>query len=151
MKDLTVLKNDLFENLNDISKDFCDNCKLTENHYICDLFAEYADQAINIYYYDRAKWFVENWQLVDEAIAEFGKSDNIMQDIAAAQFLQTDRQLNYDLDSILQILAIDFLLDHGITKLNDSKIEDLFIGLELLDHNNRVDDIIEVIYNNIDF
>ena len=74
-----------------------------------------------------------------------------MQDIAAAQFLQNDRQLYEDLEQIILILALDFLLEHGFFEVEDFKIEKLFNDLKEIDHNSKTDQIIEIIYNNIDF
>lgn len=143
---LETLKNDLLKQLNDISKDFCNDYSLNYSNYICDLITEHADQNVDIYYSDRAKWFADNWELVDEAIAEFGKSDNIMQDIVSGQFLQNERQLYEDLENIIKILALDFIIeDLNITELDQNKIDDIFTGLENIDHNNETDDIIDIV------
>ena len=146
MKELTVLKNDLLKELNDISKDFCNDHSAINSSYICDAITEYSDSDIDIYFYDRVKWFANNWQLVDEAIAEFGKSDSIMQDIASAQFLQNERRLYEDLENIIKILALDFIIeDLHITELEKAKIDNIFTGLENIDHNNKINDIIDLV------
>ena len=146
MKELTVLKNDLLKQLNDISKDFCNDHTAYEDYSIYDLICECADQNVDIYYCDRAKWFVENWQLVDEAIKETGKSESIMQDIATAQFFENERLLYEDLENIIKILALDFIIeDLKITELDQVKIDDIFTGLENISDNNRFDDIIDIV------
>ena len=146
MKELTVLKNDLLKQLNDISKEFCYDHSAIESNYICDLITESSDNCVDIYNNDRAQWFADNWHLVDEAIAKFGKSENIMQDIAAAQFLQNERRLYEDLENIIKILALDFIIeDLKITELEQAKIDDIFTDLENIDHNNRFNDIIDLV------
>ena len=132
--------------LSDISKDFCNDNNIDDSSYICDRISEYADSQVDIYYSDRAKWFAENWQKVDDAIAELGKSDNIMQDIAGAQYLDNSNELYHDLDEIKQVLALQYLVDElGLQELDEELLDDILDEVDNLDHNDRLDDILDII------
>jgi hypothetical protein len=48
---------------------------------------EVIDRQIDIYYYDLRKWFVDNFDYVDQAIDEFGKAEDIHKDIQMGQYL----------------------------------------------------------------
>ena len=132
--------------LSDVSKDYCDCYDITSSSYICDSISEFADSQVDIYYSDRAKWFAENWEKVDDAIAELGKSDNIMQDIASAQFLEAENELYHDLDEIKQVLALQYLVDElGLQELDEELLDDILNEVDNLDNNNRLDDILDII------
>ena len=132
--------------LSDISKDYCDCYDITGSSYICDSISDFADSQVDIYYSDRAKWFAENWQKVDDAIAELGKSDNIMQDIAGAQYLENSNELYHDLDEIKQVLALQYLVDElGLQELDEELLDDILDEVDNLDNNDRLDDILDII------
>ena len=132
--------------LSDLSNDFCNDNNINDSSYICDRISEYADSQVDIYYSDRAKWFAENWEKVDEAIAELGKSDSIMQDIAGAQYLQASNELYCDLGEILQVLTLQYLVDElGLQELDEELLDDILYEVDNLDNNDRLDDILDII------
>ena len=131
------------------SEDFVNDYKATHSDYICDAFRSFADGCVDIYYSDRAKWFADNWALVDEANAEFGQSGDVMQDIAQAQFLQVERELYDDIEDIILALAYKYLVDNEIEELTEEQIEIVEAITCEIDNNNRLEDIADYLDANI--
>ncbi len=48
---------------------------------------EMIDNKIDIYYHNLRQWFVDNYDYVDQAVDEFGKSEDIHKDIQMGQYL----------------------------------------------------------------
>jgi hypothetical protein len=139
---LQELYKELINGLSDIAKDYVSDKNIKYSSYICDSISEYADSQVDIYYSDRAKWFAENWEKVDEAIAELGKSDNIMQDIASAQYLENSNELYYDLDEIKQALVLKYLInDLDFETIDEDLLDEIFENIEDIDNNNRLNDL----------
>ena len=135
--------------INDISGDFISRYSATDSAYICDAIADIADDNVDIYYSDRAAWFAENWEKVDDAIAELGSSGEIMQDIAAAQFIENEQNIAEDLTDIIKYLAIDYLIDLEIYELSENELENLENELENLDSNNRLYNITDILHDTL--
>lgn len=69
---------------------------------ISDNITEYVDGLVPIYYHDLDTWFSDgNRSLVDEAIAEFGKSDDLSKDIQMAYFMTQERIIYSLIDKLL--------------------------------------------------
>ncbi len=65
---------------------------------------EVIDRQIDIYYYDLRKWFVDNFDYVDQAIEEFGKSDDIHKDIQMGQHLYYSELVNECVNDIIEFI-----------------------------------------------
>ena len=137
------LMDEKIANMSDTSKDFCNDYKATDSDYICDAFGDFADGCVDIYYSDRAKWFANNWNLVDEANAELGQSGDVMQDISQAQFLQAERALYNDIEEIILVLAYKHLLDNEIEEITEEQIEIIEDITREIDNNSRLNDIVD--------
>lgn len=131
------------------SEDFINDYSASNSDYICDAFSEFADGCVDIYYNDRAKWFADNWTLVDEANAELGSSGNVMQDIAQAQFLQVEHELYNDIEEIILSLAYQYLINNDVEELTEEQIETIEAITSEIDNNNRLDDIADYLNANI--
>lgn len=130
---------------NNLSEEFAQNYSASGSGYICDIISEFADSYVDIYYSDRAKWFAENWSLVDDAIAELGSSGSIMQDIAAAQFLENERAIYKDLEDIIKYLSLQYLIDNNIAELSEADFETLENEIAAIDSNDRIDAIADLL------
>lgn len=97
---------------NDISNDFIEETRADDSRYFCDAFPEYADGRVDIYYYDIKQFIINNIELVEEALDEFGW-DGCGKDLhkagQMAQFLQNERQLQEDFEPIKNRIALDYL------------------------------------------
>ena len=149
MTNLNELLNELKENINDISKDFIFDYSATNSSYICDAIAECADSKVDIYYADRAKWFGEHWDLVNDANDELGSTGDVMQDIAQAQFLYYENQLNGDIENIVLALACEYLINNGLEELSEEQHTNLNLMTYEIDSNSNLDDIADYCNNNI--
>lgn len=149
MTNLNELLNELKENIYDTSKDFIFDYSATDSAYICDAIAEFADGKIDIYYADRAKWFGEHWELVNEANAEFGSTGDVMQDIVQAQFLYYENQVRSDIEYIVLALACEYLINNGLEELNDAQLNNLNHITYQVDENSNFDDIADYCNENI--
>lgn len=149
MTNLNELLNELTDNLNDTSEDFIFDYSATDNAYICDAITEFADSRVDIYYSDRAKWFGEHWDLVNDANDELGSTGDVMQDIVQAQFLYYERQLNGDIENIVLALASQYLIDNGLEELNDAQLNNLNNITYQVDESSNFDDIADYCNENI--
>ena len=147
MTNLLGLLNELKENMHDISKDFADGSGYFNN--FGDAFSEFADSYVDIYYSDRAKWFANHWELVNEANAELGSTGDVMQDIAQAQFLYYEKQLNGDIENIVLALATIYLIENGLEELNDLQLNNLNHITYQIDENSNLDDIADYCNENL--
>lgn len=97
---------------NDISNDFIEDTRADDSRYFCDAFTECADGQVDIYYYDIKQFIVNNIELVEDAINEFGW-DGCGNDLhkagQMAQFTQNERQLQEDFEAIKNRIALDYL------------------------------------------
>jgi hypothetical protein len=149
MTNLNELLNELKENIYDTSEDFIFDYSASDSAYICDAITEFADSQVDIYYSDRAKWFGEHWDLVNDANDELGSTGDVMQDIAQAQFLYYERQLSGDIENIVLALASQYLIDNGLAELNDAQLNNLNHITYQIDENSNLDDIADYCNENI--
>lgn len=151
-------KENLKKRMNDLSVDFCADYSLYSEEYITDLFCEYADGRVDIYTRDLLEWFVENYDVVEEAIDEYGepaKDSNgrvdILRTIQQGQFLQNERLLFEDEKEIVELLILNHLLNNEeeIEKEIDEKvIDELIEEAEIeIDSNSRIDELKDVVDN----
>lgn len=131
---------------NGISIDFCADRGACESAYISDSITEYADSRIDIYTADLWEWAAGNYEYIDEARAEFGASEEILDDLRAGQFLQNERALYEDFDVIKEDLARQYI-NNVLTATEAEEtivkkaIETLKDDLAQIDTNDRLDAI----------
>lgn len=126
----------------DYVNDFCDYSGST---YICDAIQEMADGYVDIYNSDLVEWFAENWDMVDEAIAEFGKADSIMRDIQSRQYLYHSNAIYEELETDIKLYAYYYLKDTlGVEEIDEASFDDMETELERIDNNNRFSDIEDI-------
>ena len=143
------LREEKLSSMNDTSKDFCNDYYASYSDYICDAFMNFADGCVDIYYSDRARWFADNWSLVDDANAEFGQSGDVMQDIAQAQYLQASNELYDDIEDIILALAYEYLEVNGLKELTEEQNEIVEEMTNEIDNNSRLNDIADYLDANI--
>lgn len=65
------------DNLDDISKDFVSDYSLDGDHYLSDLFTEYADGAISIYCSDQHNFYIENEDWCNQCLEDFYSNEDL--------------------------------------------------------------------------
>lgn len=118
-------------------------CDYEGHHYICDVISEIADGGVDIYTSDICQWFSNNWDLVDEAIAEFGHTD-ILSDIRMAQYMQIENKVYEVLDVAILLYALDCLTTNGLEEMEEEQYEELQEEVGHLDQNDKLSDIEEI-------
>lgn len=117
--------------------------------YICDAISDCADNNTSIYYYDIIKFISENVEAVNDAIVEFGW-DGCGSDLykagQMAEYMTIENDIYNDLNDIIICTACKYLIDNDIS-LNNDQLEQLQEELRTIDHNNRFDDILDIINN----
>ena len=122
-----------------------------EHEYICDVISNIADNEVDIYNYDLCEWFKNNWELVDDAIAEFGKSESIMKDIQMAQYLKNEQEMYNNLEDMIKLVALDYIAKGITEELTEEDINNILDMCETdIDNNNYVSDINELVNNYIE-
>ena len=149
MTNLNELLNEFKESINDTSKDFIFDYSASSSAYICDAISECADSKVDIYYSDRAKWFGEHWDLVNDANDELGSTGDVMQDIAQAQFLCYSNELYSDIENIILALACEYLINNGLEELSEEQHTNLNLMTYEIDSNSNFDDIADYCNENI--
>ena len=128
------------------AKNFINDYDLEDNTYICDAIAYFSDSNVDIYYYSLKEWLKEDDEAIEyfEQVINEGLVDTRNFDfykcIQAAQYEKTSCNLYEDLETIIEIMIIDYLLDNEemIDKIED--FEDFIDNIEK-NHNNRFEDI----------
>lgn len=75
---LEYIKTQLLESMNDYAKDFFDQYISSCGAYISDSMNEYADQNTSIYYYDQRKFYNEHAELCEDALCEYGYTEETL-------------------------------------------------------------------------
>lgn len=111
-------KEELKKQINDISVNFCENYSLYSGEYLSDLISEHADSEVSIYYSDIFEFAKNNFEDVNDAIAEFGLAKDsegnpdIIRTIQSGEYLANERALYDDIDNIKELLIVDYLIDN---------------------------------------
>ena len=141
------LKNIFIEEVSEDLASELDNCR----GYICDIITTHADEAVDIYTYNRLEWLKDNYSYVDEANDELGgESTDILEQIAQAQFYKAHQDLNNDITEIIQTYTINTLLK-AIEELpeeqeiNEQALEEFTSEVEEIETGNDIEDLNEVI------
>ena len=149
MEQINKLYNDHHKNLSDYARDFLgDYANIDHNtQYICDAISNFADNNTSIYYCDIKNFIADHIDEVTDAIAEFGW-DGCGSDLykagQMAEYLSIERDIYNNLDDIVICSACQYLIDNDIS-LSDEQLEQLKEDLNNIDHNNRFDDILDII------
>ena len=141
------------ECVNDISNDFIEDTRAEDSSCFWDAFTEYADSQVDIYYYDIKQFIINNIELVEEAIDEFGW-DGCGKDLhkagQMAQFMQNERHLQEDFEPIKNRIALDYLeealTDEQAEALNQREdlsdlINELESDLSMIDEGSCISEI----------
>lgn len=148
-------KEELKNQISDISCDFCGDYDIDSNNYICDAITEYADGYVDIYVNALLEWAKNNYEYVEQAIDELGvatdsrgKAD-FVRTIASGQFLKNEEELNQDIDEIIELLTINYLLKNEI-EIDEETLEDLLENVKYsIDNNDYFSDILDKINEHI--
>ena len=145
-------KEDLKGGMNDLSVDFASDYDLNTSSYLSDLFNEYADSQVDIYYSDLFEWCKHNYEYVEEAVAEFGidsRNFDFIEIIRSGQFLYNERQLFEDEKEIAELMVVNYLLNNEeeIEKeLEESELEEMIDEVvDDLQRYGRLEDGIDII------
>lgn len=126
MKEFEILKKEIEEGLSDYSLDFVDNYSLDSDGYVSDAISEFADSNTSIYYADQRKFYLNNADLCDNALIEFGydlndmiKQGEHLDDLickagAVGEFYKIETNINNELEDILKLLLINYIIDNNI-------------------------------------
>lgn len=151
-KYLNEQKEHLQKVMSDISLDFCNDHKASDSDYLCDAISECADNYVDIYNADDLlEWCKDNYEYVEQAIDEFGVAKDrngrvdFLRTIAQGQFLKNEEELHQDIEEIIQLLTINYLLKNEI-ELDNEKIDEMLDDLtSYVDQNDRIDTIVDKI------
>ena len=145
-------KEDLKGRMNDLSVDFASDYDINTSSYLSDLFNEYADSQVDIYYNDLFEWCKDNYEYVEKAVAEFGvdsKNFDFIGIIRSGQFLYNERQLFEDGKEIVELMVVNYLLENEeeIEKeLEENELEAMFDELESqFDDCERLENVLDII------
>lgn len=144
MEKLERIKERKEELKNNLCDTYCDCICDYSDGYICDIITEIADNHIDIYYYNLFEWCKDNFDYVNDWIAECGSSGDIIKDIQGGQYKQYSDELYENLEDMLLLFAYDYLFKNEIY-LNDEQLEQLERDISILDNNDRLETIIEII------
>lgn len=122
------------------------------NDYICDIVNELADSNVDIYNNDLLNWAKNNYNYIDEAIAEFGDGVNFINDIQIGQYYYYSKEIYNNLKEYLRYYAYDYLLNtKGIEAIKDKDIDNIDNELDCIDNNNYLSDIELIIDNFVEY
>ena len=138
----------------DFAADFHESIETASGDYISDDMRDYADNHVDIYNGELLTWLCEdwrNWDAVEEATAEFGTPMqggrlDLMQAIRQGQYLQYERELNENIDDIKKLMALYFLSDLDIEKI-EVYSDDLKMALDDLEKCDTYDETNGALFN----
>ena len=138
----------------DFAADFYGSIEEASGDYISDGISDYADNHVDIYNGELLTWLCEdrrNWDAVEEATAELGTPTqggrlDLMQAIRQGQYLQYERELNENAEDIKKLMALYFLRDLDIEKI-EAYSDDLKMALDDLEKCDTYDEINGALFN----
>lgn len=134
------LKKDLY--LGDFGEYFVDY----DNGYICDIISEIADNNVDIYNYDLIEWAKDNYNYIDNAVAEFGvdaQNFDFWGIIRQGQYLYNDNDLYENLEDSLKFYMYDYIEKTlNIKEITEEQNDDL-LDFDFSDNNERLESLIE--------
>lgn len=134
------LKKDLY--LGDFGEYFADY----DNGYICDIISEIADNNVDIYNYDLIEWAKDNYNYIDDAVAEFGvdtQNFDFWGIIRQGQYLYNDNDLYENLEDSLKFYMYDYIEKTlKIEEITEEQNDDL-LDFDFSDNNERLENLID--------
>jgi hypothetical protein len=145
-------KEEIKRSINDISIDFASDYDLKSSSYLCDLFNDYADSQVDIYYRDLVEWLFDGVDYVERYVAEFGideKNFDLWDIIRGGQFLYFQEKLFANERKIIELMAINYLLNNEEEierELKESELEEMFDEIiDDLQRYERVENGVDII------
>ena len=146
-------KEDLKGGMNDVSIDFASDYDLNTNSYLNDLFTEYADNQVSIYYNDLIEWLKGGGdEFVERYVAEFGideKNFDFWGIVRGGQFLDFQERLFADEKDIIELMVVNYLLNNEEEierELEESELEEMIDEVvDDLQRYERMEDGIDII------
>ena len=122
---LQKMYDEIYNDLNDSSKDFVDDHNADDSVDLYDAFTEFADSRTSIYYSDQRQYYNEHTEECERALLELYDSNSIADYIkkngldglichagAVGEYEAIYRELSEDDDKIVQCLMIKYLMDY---------------------------------------
>lgn len=135
---------DVLDNGEGIVKDFAIDY-YNSTMYLCDAIQEWADNSVDIYYYDVDKYLVENIQKVEDAINEYGW-DGVGKDLRKAaqmaQMLDIENDLWCQEEEIWKQIAFEYL-ENGHKEVPAELVEAIEGWAYDFKNGDRIDDMID--------
>lgn len=144
MEQLEKIKERKEELKNNLYDTYCDRICDYSDGYICDIITEISDSHIDIYYDNLFEWCKNNFDYVNDWVAECGSSGDIIKDIQGGQYQQISGELYENMEEMLLLFAYDYLFTNEII-LNDEQLEELESDISIMDNSNRLEEIIDKI------
>lgn len=154
---LEGIKRDLEEGLYDISLDFVSDYSIEDDHYISDLFSEYADSVVSVYSYDQHNYFLDHSSDCEDALLELYDGDSLANMIkdkglyelcclagVCGEYRQNYNMLSEDEENIKKLLIIRYLLKNDIFTLSTQQLSDLLDDAADCD-NDKTSDLLELV------
>lgn len=137
---ISDLKADIHNELGDFGDQFCDYAGY---HCICDVITEIADSNIDIYYYDLFKWLPDNYEWVEEAMAQglCEGCNDIPKMIQMGQYEANSSNLYENLDSIMLNYCLNYLeFNLGIKEITQEQYDEIENKCTDVDNNDALDE-----------
>jgi len=159
---LEQIKEELEENMNDCSLDFVSDYDIESDNYISDLFSEFSDNSVSVYYSDQRDYFNEHTGECESALLNLYGSDDLADYIkrngldglichagVCGWYENTYSQLSEDEENIKKLFAIRYLLKNALFNLSEDEINEILE--EVSDyHNDRTSDIVDIIKEHLE-
>lgn len=128
-------------------------CDYNGNDYLDDIINEIADNYVDIYYNDLFDWAKDNFSYINDAISEYGLSDNtdIVNQIQMGQYYENNEEIYNSEDDMLSIYIYDILDKHNIDELTEEQNDIIYdLVKDMKDDNKLYDEdyIISEVMNN---
>lgn len=142
----TTLLKDLYyetlEKVDNLSQDFISDYSLEGNHYLGDLFSEYADGAISVYCRDQHNFYIDNEDWCNQCLEEFYSNEDLGRLIkdkgvdgfiehagAVGWYEKNYHTLSSDSEEIQIALVIKYLINNfseeQLSTISEDKLNDL--------------------------
>lgn len=116
-----------------------------DNGYISDIISEIATNNVDIYTSDLLDWAKDGINYIEEAIAEFGTSNDFLGMIRQGQYLAFEQELNTDIETMLLYFMYDYIEKMGIEEITEEQQDKLENDFDFEDINEKLENLIEYI------
>lgn len=111
--------------LSDVSLDCVTYAMDSYATYLDSCFQDFADNNVDIYYYNLNNWMIDHIAEVEEAINEFGWHGDLHQAVQEAQYTSYTNTLYSEEELIKEMIVLNALDDLGVLAIDESLYNDV--------------------------